>query len=63
MGLKYLGFIISTPLAAFVLIYILKKEKKINLAGAAAYALILTGALYLVFVKLLSIVLPRGLFF
>ena len=42
---------------------VLKKEKKINLAGAAAYALILTGALYLVFVKLLSIVLPRGLFF
>lgn len=63
LGLKYLGFIISTPLAAFVLIYVLKKEKKINLAGAAAYALILTGALYLVFVKLLSIVLPRGLFF
>ena len=56
--LKYLGFLVSTPLAAFALIYILKQKKKINLAVAAAYSLILTGVLYLVFVKLLSIVLP-----
>ena len=47
-----------TPAAAFALIYILKQKKKINLAVAAAYSLILTGVLYLVFVKLLSIVLP-----
>ena len=58
LGLKYLGFLVSTPLAAFALIYILKQKKKINLAVAAAYSLILTGVLYLVFVKLLSIVLP-----
>ena len=62
-GLKFLGFLITTPVMTVVLIWILKQEKKVHLLAACIYALLLTAVLHVVFVRILSIVLPKGMFF
>lgn len=63
LGLYILGFMISTPIAIFGFIYILKQEKKINFITLAIYSVALTFLLYVIFEKILAIILPSGLFF
>jgi len=60
-GLKVLGFLIATPVMTVALVWILKQNKKGNLLGTCVYAIALTAALYVVFVRILSIVLPKGM--
>lgn len=62
-GLKYLGFLISTPIAAGVFIYLLGKDEHISIPVAITIVAVMTLSLYFLFTKGFSILLPRGILF
>lgn len=61
MGLRYIGFLISTLFALLALVYILKMDKKVSMPFTVIFAVVLTILLYLLFKNCLSIVLPEGM--
>lgn len=63
LGLEWIGFMVSTPVFAFVIMLILSSGKKINKVVAAVIAVITTIVLYLLFQKVFMIFLPAGKFF
>ena len=63
LGLIYLGFLISTPIAVAVFIYLLKEDEKVNPIVALLMVAGLTVGLYFMFTKGFSILLPQGKLF
>lgn len=63
LGLKYLGFLISTPLFLFAIISLFAQGKKSSLVGRIIYSLVVTGCVWYVFGKLLAVALPAGVLF
>ncbi|MGE4352612.1 MAG: tripartite tricarboxylate transporter TctB family protein [Oscillospiraceae bacterium] len=63
LGLKTLGYLISTPIITFLLIRVLAYGKKINGIVLTLFSLLLTGLLYGLFVHILNIMLPTGMLF
>lgn len=63
LGLKYLGFLISTPVAAGVFIYLLGKDEHISIPVAVTIVAGMTVGLYFLFTKGFSIMLPNGILF
>ena len=63
LGLIYLGFLISTPIAVAVFIYLLKEDEKVNPIVALLLVSGLTVGLYFMFTKGFSILLPQGKLF
>jgi len=63
VAMKYVGFLISTPFMAFVLVMIIADQRKINKIVALVYSLLLTGFIYFIFHNLMHIMLPQGLLF
>ncbi|MFH2115340.1 MAG: tripartite tricarboxylate transporter TctB family protein [Spirochaetota bacterium] len=63
LGLKYLGFLISTPVASFAFISILKSERKASIAFSLILSIVLTGILYFGFNYGFNIYLPKGILF
>ncbi|WP_130868697.1 tripartite tricarboxylate transporter TctB family protein [Intestinimonas massiliensis (ex Afouda et al. 2020)] len=63
VGLNYLGFLISTPIAIAVFIYLLKEDEKVNPIVALLMIVLLTVGLYFMFTKGFSILLPKGSLF
>ncbi len=61
--LCYIGYIISTFLAAFILCAMFGKQKQIALWKSLVFAVLLTGILYISFVHVFSIQLPSGMLF
>ncbi len=63
LGLNYLGFLISTPVAVVVFVYLLKEDEKVSPVITALLVVILTVGLYFLFTKGFSIFLPKGKLF
>lgn len=63
LGLIFLGFLISTPIAVAVFIYLLKEDEKVNPIVALLLVVGLTAGLYFMFTKGFSILLPQGKLF
>lgn len=62
IGLTYLGFIITTPIVAFVLIRMLGEGTKISHLKTAIIAVVLTATIYLIFSEGFGVMLPQGIF-
>lgn len=63
LGLNYLGFLISTPIFMFLVIWLLASGKKINLIFSIALSVLTTGLLYVLFKQAFMIFLPTGKLF
>lgn len=63
LGLIYLGFLISTPIAVAVFIFLLKEDEKVNPIITLLMIVGLTAGLYFLFTKGFSILLPKGKLF
>lgn len=61
--LCYIGYVISTFLAAFALCTMFGKQKQISWWKSLIFAVLLTGVLYVSFVHVFSIQLPSGKLF
>lgn len=61
--LHVVGFVVSTPFAMCAFITMLKGQYKVKLSTTIIVSLVVTAALYLMFVKGFSIQLPTGLIF
>lgn len=57
---KILGYLLSTFLAGVLCVLLLKEDRKIRWFSPLLFSFALTGSMYLLFGKLLSIVLPAG---
>ena len=58
IAVKYIGFLIATPLFQAVFLYIMMRKRKLLLVWLP---LLLTSSLFIVFVKGMYVVLPRGI--
>lgn len=63
LGLTYLGFLISTPIAMLGFIAVLRSGKPVSKIASVVIALAVTFILYFTFVKLFVIPLPAGKLF
>ena len=63
LALKYLGFLISTPVFLFAIITMLAGGEKVAIWKKAAYALVVTGLSWYLFHSVLSMSLPNGVLF
>lgn len=61
LTMKRLGFLISTTVYMFLQSMILFPKKKMNFIIAIAVSLIFSISVYLVFVRVFSLVLPQGI--
>lgn len=57
---KILGYLLSTFLAGILCVLLLKEDRKVKWYSPILFSAILTGSMYLLFGKVLSIVLPVG---
>lgn len=57
---KIIGYFLSTFIAGILCVLLLKGDKKIHWYSPVLFSVILTGSMYLLFGKLLNIVLPVG---
>ena len=62
-ALNFFGFLPSTPFATFVLIYDLRGQSKVKPIPVAIISIVLTAALYAMFVYGFQVKLPVGVFF
>lgn len=63
VGLKYLGFLISTPPLLFGLVSLFQKGENIPIFKRLLFSVIASFVIYFVFVKMLKTILPRGIFY
>ena len=63
LGLKYIGFVAATFLAAMLLVFVMKLNRSIKWPTLVIFAIILDICLYILFARVLGVVLPRGIFF
>lgn len=57
---KIIGYLLSTFLAGVLCVLLLKEDRKVRWFSPILFSAVLTGSMYLLFGKLLSIVLPTG---
>ena len=57
---KILGYLLSTFAAGVLCVLLLKEDRKVRWYSPVIFSAVLTGSMYLLFGKLLSIVLPAG---
>lgn len=63
VGLKYLGYLLSTPVLLFVLSTFFGKSLKVKLVGRILFAVLTTAAIYAFYTYGFSMKLPVGDFF
>lgn len=63
IAMSFLGFLVTTPFATFVLIYDLKGNTKVKPLTAALISILVTAGLYLMFVYGFQVKLPVGSLF
>lgn len=55
-----LGYTVTTFVVGVLSVYLLKGDRKVSWYGPVLFSGILTGSMYVLFVKVLSVVLPTG---
>lgn len=63
LALKYIGFLISTPVFLFAVITLLASGQKVAIWKKLIYAAVVTGLAWYVFHGTLSMSLPKGVLF
>ncbi|HIT65039.1 MAG TPA: tripartite tricarboxylate transporter TctB family protein [Candidatus Ventrimonas merdavium] len=63
IAMNWLGFLITTPFATLAFIYDLKGSSKVRLVSAVVISVLVTAALYALFVIGFQIKLPAGILF
>ncbi|MCD8223190.1 MAG: tripartite tricarboxylate transporter TctB family protein [Clostridiales bacterium] len=63
IAMTYLGFLITTPFATLVFIYDLKGTSRVKLVPSIIISVLVTAALYAMFVFGFQVKLPAGAFF
>lgn len=63
LGLKYIGFNLSTPFFLFVMTGLLSGGKKTSILGRIIYSIVITAMCWFVFGKMFKMVLPSGMIF
>ncbi len=63
IAMTYLGFLITTPFATLAFIYDLKGTSKVKLVPSIIISVLVTAALYAMFVFGFQVKLPAGAFF
>ncbi len=63
LGMKYLGYMISTPILLYVVATMFAKGQTARVWAKILYSIILTVLVYLVYVQLFGLALPRGVIF
>ena len=63
VAMTFLGFLLTTPFATFAFIYDLKGTSKVKLLSAIIISILVTAALYAMFVFGFQIKLPAGTLF
>lgn len=63
LGLKYLGYLISTPVLLFVITAMFAKGKGLKVRSNVIFSVVVTVLGYLVYVQLFKLTLPSGVFF
>lgn len=63
LGLKYLGYLLSTPFLLFATTSIFAKEKSIRIRSKVFFSIVLTVVVYLIYVQLFKLSLPSGSIF
>lgn len=63
LALKYIGFVISTPVFLYFVVTILAGEEKVEVWKKILYSLVVTGLAWYIFQQVLSMNLPSGILF
>lgn len=63
LALKYLGFVISTPVFLYFVVTMLAGEEKVVVWKKILYSVVVTGLTWYIFQKILSMNLPSGILF
>lgn len=61
LALKYIGFLISTPVFLIAVITLLADGQKVAIWKKIVYAAVVTGLAWYVFQGMLSMSLPKGM--
>ncbi|MCC8125811.1 MAG: tripartite tricarboxylate transporter TctB family protein [Clostridiales bacterium] len=63
LGLYFVGFVIASPVMLFIAMTMMAGEKKVPLWVRIVYCILITGIIWLLFVRIFKTVLPSGLLF
>lgn len=63
LALKYIGYLISTPVFVFLLVKLFLYDKKLNIVVHVLFSLVSTGIIWFIFMRLLLVLLPSGMIF
>ncbi len=63
IALTVVGFLIATPVMAFIVINMLSGEKKIPIWVNCLSSVLITASLYMIFTMGFEVMLPQGIFF
>lgn len=63
VALRFLGFLIASPIVLFIFIRMIARGKKISLAYSVGYSIITVLVVWVVFEKGLNTMLPSGIIF
>lgn len=63
IGMKYIGFLISTPIVLYIITALFAEKKKVSVLKKCIFSIVITASVYLVFEKLLLVMLPAGILF
>lgn len=61
LAMKYIGFVISTPVVLFIISSLFSKGLQIPLTKRLLYSALLSVIFYVVFVQLFHVMLPKGI--
>jgi dolichyl-phosphate-mannose--protein O-mannosyl transferase len=61
--LKYIGYVISTLIILFIITTMFSKGKNVSITKRVIFSVIITFSIYLLFVKVLHVMLPAGVLF
>lgn len=63
LAMTFVGYIITTPVFSFLLVYAMKEDRKFSVWKTVLFAFLLTAALYVVFQNIILVFLPTGILF
>lgn len=63
LAMTFVGYIITTPVFSFLLVYAMKEDRKFSVWKTLLFAVLLTAVLYVVFQNIILVFLPTGILF
>ncbi len=63
LAMTFVGYIVTTPVFSFLLVYAMKEDRKFSVWKTLLFAVLLTAVLYVVFQNIILVFLPTGILF